>query len=125
MTASSNPQQYYLFGRGAVRLSVRYVSLATPGERAMLWQGLRQLLRIGNPGVTPGRLEVMTTADGNRGLIATLSGPGRTGRAAVVAAPSGSFAIEMIMLGPSSTAPVIRTSGLPVMRSLRFPAAAR
>ncbi|MGH3303097.1 MAG: hypothetical protein ACRDOK_15730 [Streptosporangiaceae bacterium] len=125
MTASTNPHWYYSIARGPLRMSVRYVSLARAGEPGALWRGLRQILRIGNPGVTPGRPRQLTTADGSRGLIAALSGPGRTGQAAVVAAPARPFAIEMIMTGPSRTARAVRAAGMPIIRSLRLPAAAR
>jgi hypothetical protein len=125
LSANSNPRQFYSFARGGLRLSVRYVSLAGIGERARLLQGMRELLRIGDPGVTAGRPRALTTVDGSRGLIATLSGPDRTGRAAVVVSPARAFAIEMVLLGPPSTVRAIEAAGLPVIESLRFPAAAR
>jgi hypothetical protein len=123
LTANSDPRQYYSFGRGALQLSVRYVSLSRPGENGPLIRGMRQILRISNLGVTAGRPRTITTADGSRGLIAVLSGPGRTGQAAVVVAPARAFAIEMVMVGPPSTLGAIHAAGLPVIRSLRFPAA--
>jgi hypothetical protein len=125
LTASSNPQQYYSFSRGALRLTVRYVSLARVGERGPLFKGMRQILRIGYPGVTAGRPQVLITAAGDHGLTASLSGAGHTGQAAVVAAPTQPFAIEMVLLGPPSTVRAVRAAGLPVIRSLRFPAAPR
>lgn len=125
MTANSNPKQYYAIDRGPVRLSVRFVRLARTGQSGPLWRGLLQILRIGSPGVTPGRPQVITTADGGRGVIAALSGPGRIGRAVVVAAPDRPYAIEMIMLGPASTLQAMHASGMPIIRSLRFPAATR
>jgi hypothetical protein len=125
LTANTNPDEFYSFSRGALRLQVRYVSLPRRGDNGPLMQGMRQILRIGFPGVTPGRPHVITTADGSHGLIAVLSGPRQTGQAAVVVAPARAYAIEMIMLGPPSTARAIQTAGLPVIRSLRFPAAAR
>ena len=124
LTASSNPQRYYLFSHGALRLSVRYVGLFQPAEGEQLLQGMRELLRIGHPGVRPGRPRVISTVDGRRGLTALLSGPGQTGQAAVFLAPTRVFAIEMILLGPSSAASTIRAAGVPVLQSLRFPAAA-
>lgn len=125
LTANTNPEEYYSFGRGALQLQVRYVSLLRPGDNGPLLRGMRQILRIGIPGIVAGRPRVITSADGSRGLIAVLSGPHRTGQAAVFAAPAGAFAIEMIMLGPPSTARAIHDAGLPVIRSLRFPRAAR
>jgi hypothetical protein len=125
LTANSNPHQYYSRSRGQVRLSVRYVGLARLGQQGQLWRGLRQILRIGSPGVTAGRPRPFTTAGGGRGLMADLAAPGRTGRAAVVTAPARPFAIELIMLGPASSAAAMQHSGLPIMRSLRFPVAAR
>jgi hypothetical protein len=125
LTANSNPQQFYSLGRGALRLSVRYVSLPSSTGPGQLWRGLRQVLRVGNPGVMVGRLQVITTLNGSRGLTAVLSGAGHTGQAAVFPAPTGRFAIEMIMLGPPGTAPAMRAVGVPVLRSLRFPAARR
>jgi hypothetical protein len=124
-SADSNPQQVYSFARGGLRLSVRYVSLAGIGKHARLLPGMRQLLRIGDPGVTAGRPRALTTADGSRGLMAMLSGPDRTGRAAVVVSPTRAFAIEMVLLGPPSTARAINAAGIPVIESLRLPAAAR
>jgi len=125
LSSSTNPHQSYLFGRGAVRLSVRYVRLTRTGDRRGLWRALRQMLRLGYPGLTPGRPRPIVVADGNRGLIGQLSGRGRSGKAAVVAAPAAPFAIEMIMVGPSSSNALQLAVGLPVLRSLRFPAAAR
>jgi hypothetical protein len=125
LTASSNPRQYYSFSRGALRLSVRYVGLARVGERGPLFRGMRQILRLGYPGVTAGRPEVLITAAGDSGLTASLAGAGRTGQAAVVAAPTQPFAIEMVVLGPPNTARAVQAAGLPVIRSLRFPAEPR
>jgi hypothetical protein len=125
LTSSTNPHEYYSFGRGAVRLLVRYVRLTRAGDRRQLWQGMRQMLRVGYPGLTPGRPRPIIVADGSRGLIAHLSGPGRSGKAAVVAAPAAPFAIEIVMVGPSSASAVLVAVGLPVLRSLRFPAATR
>ncbi len=125
LTASSNPEQYYLFSRGALQLSVRYVSLPRSGEQGPLLRGMRQVLRIGNPGVRPGPPLAFVTADGSKGLMTVLYGPGRTGRAAVVAAPTRPFAIEMVLLGPPSAMRAIVAFGLPVLTSLRFSAAAR
>jgi hypothetical protein len=123
-TANSNPKQYYAIARGPVRLSIRFVRLARTGQPGPLWRGLRQILRIDSPGVTPGRPQVITTADGRRGIIAALSGPGRIGRAVVVAAPARPFAIEMIVLGPPGTLRAMHASGMPIIRSLRFPVTA-
>jgi hypothetical protein len=118
MTASSNPQHFYSLGHGAVQMSIRYVSLA--GEQDQLWPGLRQILRIVDPGVALGQPRPVTTADGSRGLVADLSGSGRAGEAQVVAAPARTFAIEMILVAPSSTAQAMRAAGRPVLRSLRL-----
>ncbi len=54
LSAASNPLYGYTLRHGAVLMSVNYIWLVNSGQARQLWAGLRQLLRVTNPGTRLG-----------------------------------------------------------------------
>ena len=125
LPGETDPSQGYLLRRGAVAVSIGYVSLVHAYQAASIWGGLRRLMRVSNPDVSLGPPTAVTSGQGNKGLSATATTARSTGAAAVFVAPSGTYAIRIIALAPPSARPAAAATWLLVTRSLRFPAAAR
>src|SRR5258708_2103113 len=100
--AESDPARGYSLRRGAASLSIAYVSLAERSQAPLLWDGLRAILRIRNPGLRLGSPEAMTSRQGRPGLTGALTSRGAAGAATIFVGPAGTFAIEMIVLAPRS-----------------------
>jgi hypothetical protein len=119
---AENTQLYgYVLRSGSVDLAVDYVGLLSKGQARNLWAGLRQLLRIEDPGVRLGPPVVFTSAFGRAGISGKLTGRLRDGTASVFSDPGRGFAVEMIMLAPRSIRRSVFKPGLQIMRSLRLP----
>ena len=124
--AESNSARGYALRRGAVTASIAYVSLAERAQAPQLWDGLRAILRIRNPGLRLGSPRAITSRQGRAGLTGPLTSRGTAGAATIFVGPSGTFAIEMIGLVPrnqggEAALAAVRT----FVRSLVFPAAPR
>jgi hypothetical protein len=123
LQTDSTPQYGYQLRHGAVGLAVDYVALLNPGQARHLWAGLRQLLKIEDPGVQLGKPAVFTSAYGRPGISGKLSGPHQDGTASIFGEPGRRFAVEMIMLAPRTVRHSVFRPGLQIMRSLRLPPA--
>jgi hypothetical protein len=119
-SAESRPRTGYSLQHGKVHLGVDYVALENPAQARHLWSGLRQLLRVTNPGLRLSQPKVITSRYGRTGVTGTVSGGRTVGTATIYADQSRDFAIEMIMLAPRGTRHVIFLPGLQIMRSLRI-----
>ena len=119
--AETDPRQGYLLRRGAVAISIDYESLTGRYRAAGVWAGLRRVFRVSNPGVSLGRPAAVTSGQGRTGLSASATSARRTGAATVFVGPSGTYAIEMVVLAPVSWRPVAAAASLLLIRSLRFP----
>jgi hypothetical protein len=119
--AETDPRHGYMLRRGAVAISIEYVSLAGHYRSAEVWAGLRRVLRLSNPGVSLGRPAAVTSRQGRAGLSATATGARRTGAATVFVGPSGAYAIQMVVLAPLNWKPVATAISLLLIGSLRFP----
>jgi hypothetical protein len=123
--AESDPARAYLLRRGAVTVSISYVSLAGTYHAAGIWSGLRRVFRVSHPGVRLGKPAAVTSGQGRPGLSATATGPHSDGDVTNFVGPSGTYAIQIIALAPRYAKPVAAALSLLLIRSLRFAAAAR
>jgi|HubBroStandDraft_4_1064222.scaffolds.fasta_scaffold09342_4 hypothetical protein len=119
--AETNPRLEYSLQRGALDMSVSYVSLPDGAQGAQAWSGLRQIVQISHPGIILGKPSPITTAQGRKGMIGTISGAGLSGLATIVALPSRGFAIELIAVAPRRAVPANLQATRLVMRSVLFP----
>lgn len=123
--AESDPRQGYLLRRGAVTVSIGYVSLIGVERAAGIWSGLRRVLRVTNPGVRLGKPSAVTNRQGRPGLRATATGARAYGNVTDFAGPSGTYAIRIVVLAPRYAKQLTAATSLLLIRSLRFPAASR
>jgi len=124
--AESNSARGYSLRRGTATVSIAYVSLAERSQAPLLWNGLRTILRIRSPGLRLGSPRAVTTRQGRSGLTGALTSRGTAGAATIFVGPSGTFAIEEIVLAPRNPRGVAALAAIRVfVRSLVFPAAPR
>jgi hypothetical protein len=123
--AESDPRQGYLLRRGAVTVSIGYVSLVGADHAAGMWSGLQRLLQLSNPGVRLGTPEAVTSGQGRPGLSASATGPRTSGHVTGFVGPSGTYAVEIVVLAPGHANPLAAAASLLLIHSLRFPATPR
>jgi len=123
--AESDPRQGYLLRRGAVTVSIDYVALTGTYRTTGIWSGLRRVFRVSNPGIRLGTPRAVTSGQGRAGLIATAIGARSEGNVTAFVGPSGTYAIQIVVLAPRYAKPVVAAAALLLIRSLRFPAAPR
>lgn len=119
--AESDPRQGYQLRRGAVTVSIGYVSLAGTYHAAGIWGGLRRVLRLSNPGVRLGKPAAVISGQDRPGLSAVAAGPRSDGVVTAFVGPSGTYAIDIVVLAPRYAKPAASTASLLLIRSLRFP----
>jgi hypothetical protein len=120
LPAQSNPRQQYSMQVGAAQLSVSSVSLQASTSARRLWAGLRLVLSLSHPGTTLGRLTTMTSAHGQPAVTGSITSKGRAGLAAVFVAPTGKFAVDIVMLAPRADVNRMRGAGQQLLRSVTF-----
>ncbi len=123
--SETNPQLDYSLRRGAVDMTVSFIAVIDGAQPAQLWAGLRNEVRISDPGVRVGRPSAYTTAEGRMGEQGTLASRTDIGTASVVRSPSGAFAVEMVVIGPRRAARANLAAAHRIMHSLRIPAPPR
>jgi hypothetical protein len=120
--AETDPSQDYVLRQGAVAISIDYVSLAGRYQAAGLWDGLRRVFLVTNPGVSLGQPAAITSGQGRKGLSATAASARSTGAVSVFVGPSGTYAIQIVVLAPRSARLAAGGDSSLLIRSLRFPA---
>jgi hypothetical protein len=120
--AQTDPRQAYVLSRGAVTVSISYLSLIHPYRAAGIWSGLRQILRVSHPGVRLGPPVTVTSSQGQAGRAATMTGTRIAGAVTVFVAPSGTYAIQMIVVGPHGARSLFAQATRQFVGTLRFPA---
>jgi hypothetical protein len=120
LPAQSSPRQQYSMRVGAAQLVVSSVSLPAPTSARRLWAGLRQVLSLSHPGTTLGRLTTMTSAHGQPAVTGSITSKNKAGLAAVFVAPTGKFAVDIVMLAPRTDLNRMRGAGRLVFRSVTF-----
>ena len=119
--AQTDPSQDYMLRRGAVAVSIDYVSLAGRYRAAGLWDGLRRVFLVTNPGVNLGKPEAVTSGQGRKGLRATAASARSAGAVSVFVGPSGTYAIQIVVLAPRDAWLAAGADSSQLIRSLRFP----
>jgi hypothetical protein len=123
--SQTDPRLDYSLRRGGVDMTVSYVAVIDGAQPAELWAGLRQVIRVSDPGVRLGPPSPYTTAQGRKGAEGTLASREETGIASAVLDPSGAFAVEMILLGPRHVGRRNLAAAHRIMHSLQIPARSR
>jgi hypothetical protein len=118
--SQTDPRLDYVLRRGHVELAISYVALIDRAQTAHLWTGLRQVMEVSNPGVRLGRPSAFKTAQGRRGAQGALASSTDIGTAAVVGNPSGTFAVEMVLVSPRRASRANLAAARELMRSLRM-----
>jgi len=123
--ADSDPRQGYQLRRGVVTAFIGYVSLIGTYHAAGLWNGLRRALQVTNPGVRLGKPVPVTSGQHRPGLSASATGTRSNGAVTFLVGPSGTYAIELVVLAPRYARSAATAASLLLIRSLRFPAVGR
>jgi hypothetical protein len=121
----TDPRLDYALRRGAVDLTITYVSLLDHAPDPHLWAGLQQILQISHPGVRLGRPSGFTTVHGSKGASAALTSAADIGTATVVRSPTGNYAIEMILIAPRHSNRLNLETAHRILRSLQLLAPGR
>jgi hypothetical protein len=125
LSAQSNPMQGYVLQRGSLELSITHLALVNRGKAPQLWQGLREILSLSNPGSRLSRPAIITTSQGVHAITGVVTTPRLIGTATIFPGPSGNFGIAMVALGPRRLSPAIRAAAHRVTVSLMFPVHSR
>jgi len=120
--AETDPSRAYVLRRGAVTISIDYVPLTGRYRAAGLWDGLRRVFRVTNPGISLGQPAAVTSGQARKGLSATAAGDRSAGAVSVFVGPSGTYAIQIVALAPRSARLAAVADSSQLIRSLRFPA---
>jgi hypothetical protein len=122
LPAESNPAQEYVLSKDSLLLVIRHVSLVGRGQVPRMWQGLRQVLALSNPGAGLGKPVTFSTVHGLRATTGLVTGRRLIGTATVFTGPSREFAIVMVMLAPRGASRAVRAAALRIIISLVFTA---
>jgi hypothetical protein len=125
LPAQSNPMQGYLLQRGDLRLSITHVALVGRDQVPRMWEGLRRILAVSDPGARLSKPTYITGTSGLRAITGVMTGPRVIGAATIVPGPSRQFGIEMVVVAPRRAMAAMRAAAVRVMTSLRFTAATR
>ncbi len=106
-------------------MSISYAALVGTAGPVQLWPALGRVLQLSHPGSRLGKPAAVTSFHGSRGVTGTVSGESLSGVATVYPGPSGSFAIEIVVLVPRSASPVLIATATRMTRSLQFPVGTR
>lgn len=118
-TGSSTQGERYVFSKGPVNLRV---SVVTPPVRATateLWEGMRDIVRVGDATAALGEPEPVTSEGGAEGLTGDLHIRQNTGTAAVFLSPGGDFAVETQAFSSDAT-PTEVADAEELVQSIRF-----
>ncbi|MEU3017002.1 MULTISPECIES: hypothetical protein [unclassified Nocardiopsis] len=118
-TGSSTHGQQFLFAKGPVNLQVSFVEPTERVDAPELWNGLREMVRVGDASATLGEPRPITSEAGAEGLTGDLSIGEHTGVASVFPSPNGGFAVETQAIGAEATTQDI-TEAERVVRTIRF-----
>lgn len=118
--SQTDPRLDYVLRRGPVELAISYVALLNRVQTAYLWTGLRQVIEVSNPGIRLGRPLAYKTTQGRRGAEGLLVSSADIGTATVVRNPSGTFAVEMVLVGPRRASRANLVAAQQLMESIRM-----
>jgi hypothetical protein len=101
------------------------VSLVNRGQVQLMWQGLRRILSITDPGSRLSKPAIIRTGHRLPALTGFVTGQRLIGAATIYPGPSGEFAIQMVVLAPRNTSGALRAAAVRVVTSFTFTAQSR
>jgi len=118
--AESNLHEGIVLRSGPVQMSISAVSLIGPAAGPRMWAGLREILQLSHPGARIGSLTPITDAQDRIGFTGPVTSGRLVGTATIFIAPTGEFAIEMLVLAPPADRAEIAAVTDLFVRSLEF-----
>ncbi len=118
----SNPRQEYVLRKDGLELVISHIGLVNPDQVPRIWQGMRQILAVTNPGSRLSKPITISTAHRLRAFTGAVTGPRLIGMVTIFPGPSREFAIVMLVLVPRRASPELRAAALQVTTSLIFTA---
>lgn len=115
---SSSAGQQYEFGKGPLRLRITVVTPTERSSETELWEGMREVVRVGDPSASLTDPRPVTAESGAEGLTGTLHSNREIGTAALFPSPNGGFAVESLAIGEGSGGDLAEAEKL--LRSIRF-----
>jgi hypothetical protein len=119
VTGSSTLDRSYLFTKGPVDLLVSVVEPPEPATADELWDGMRDIVRVGDASASLGEPKPTTSESGAEGLTGDLHSQEHSGIAAVFPSPNGVFAVEA-QTGGADAGPTDITDVEELIDSIRF-----
>jgi hypothetical protein len=120
--AQSNPRQEYVLRKDGLLLAIRHISLVDRSQVSRIWQGMRQILAVTNPGSELSKPVTIRTTHRLRAFTGAVTGRRLVGTITVFPGPSREFAIVLLVLASPRASPVLRAAALRVIISLNFTA---
>lgn len=115
---SSSAGQQYRFGNGPVRLRITVVTPPERSSETALWEGMREVVRVGDPSASLTDPRPVTAESGAEGLTGTLHSNEDIGTATLFPSPNGGFAVESVAVGEDSGGDLAEAEKL--LQSIRF-----
>ncbi|WP_084392696.1 hypothetical protein [Nocardiopsis listeri] len=115
---SSSAGQQYQFSNGPVRLRVTVVTPPERSSETALWEGMREVVRVGDSSASLTDPRPVTAESGAQGLTGTLHSNEGIGTAALFPSPNGGFAVESLAVGEDSGGDLADADKL--LQSIRF-----
>jgi hypothetical protein len=120
--AQSNPRQEYVLRKDGLLLAITHISLVDRSQVPRIWQGMRQILAVTNPGSELSKPVTIGTAHRLRAFTGAVTGRRLVGTITVFTGPSREFAIVLLVLASPRASPALRAAALRVIISLKFTA---
>ncbi len=118
-TGSSAQGERYVLTKGPVNLQVRVVTPVARASATELWEGMREIVRVGDASAALGEPKPVTSEGGAEGLTGDLHVQQRTGTATVFPSPGGDFAVQTQAIGADAT-PAELADAEQLVQSIRF-----
>jgi hypothetical protein len=117
----STPGLAYTLQQGSVQLLITYVNVVALSDIHDLWTALGQIAQLLYPGASLAKPVPTVSSQGHHGMTGRMSVDAQSGTATIFPLPTGSYAIEMILVAPKNAAPGLKSMAEQIMRSVRFP----
>lgn len=118
-TGSSSLGQQLLFKKGPVNFQVSVVNPPEKTTAPELWEGMRDIVRVGDASAALGEPKPVTSESGAEGLTGDLHMGQHLGSATVFPSPGGDFAVETQAIG-AKAGPAELADAEKLVQSIRF-----
>lgn len=115
---SSTAGQQYRLSKGPVRVQVSVVDPPERTSETELWEGMREVARVGDPSASLTDPRPVTSESGAEGLTGALHSNESIGTATLFPSPNGGFAVESTATSGESGADLADAEKL--LQSIRF-----